>query len=71
MKIKYLFLTLAAALIAGCSDDLDRGGAYNLEEGITATIPTYPFEDGTRVNISDDLHHVLCLLPIQCQCHCK
>ena len=29
MKIKYLFLTLAAALIAGCSDDLDRSGAYN------------------------------------------
>ena len=46
---------MAAVLLAGCSDELDRGGAYNLEEGITATIPTYPFDDGTRVNISDDL----------------
>ena len=55
MKIKYLFLTLAAALIAGCSDDLDRSGAYNPEKGVTASIPTYSFDGGTRVNISDDL----------------
>ena len=55
MKIKYMFLTMAAALLAGCSEDLDRGNAYNPEKGLTATIPTYPFEDGTRVNISEDL----------------
>ena len=55
MKIKYLFLTIAAVLIAGCSDDLDRGSAYSPEKGVTATIPTYPFDSGTRVNISDDL----------------
>ena len=55
MKIKYLFLTIAAVLIAGCSDELDRGGAYNPEKGVTAIIPTYPFDGGTRVNISDDL----------------
>ena len=55
MKIKYLFLTIAAALIAGCSDELERGGVYNPEKGVTATIPTYPFDGGTRVNISDDL----------------
>ena len=55
MKIKYLFLTMAAVLIAGCSDELDRGGAYNPEKGVTAIIPTYPFDGGTRVNISDDL----------------
>ena len=55
MKIKYLFLTIAAALIAGCSDDLDRSGAYNPEKGVTASIPTYSFDGGTRVNISDDL----------------
>ena len=55
MKIKYLFLAMAAALMAGCSDELDKGGTYNPEKGVTATIPTYPFDDGTRVNISDDL----------------
>lgn len=51
MKIKYLFLTLTAVLLAGCSDELDRNGANYLEEGITATIPAYPFDGGTRVNI--------------------
>lgn len=55
MKLRYIFLTLAAALIAGCSDDLDKGGAYNPEKGVIATIPSYSFDDGTRVNISDDL----------------
>jgi len=55
MKIKYLLLTMVAALIAGCSEELDRGGVYNPEKGVTATIPAYSFDDGTRVNISDDL----------------
>lgn len=55
MKLKYLFLTLTAFFLAGCSDELDRGGTYNSEKRVTATIPTYTFDGGTRVNISDDL----------------
>ena len=46
---------MAAAILAGCSEELDRGGVYNPEKGVTATIPAYSFDDGTRVNISGDL----------------
>ena len=55
LTIQTLIFTFAAALIAGCSDELDRGDVYKPEKGINATIPAYPFADGTRVNISDDL----------------
>lgn len=46
----------ALALCAACTseDDVFQPEG-NLENGLTATIPAYQFDDGTRVNISDDL----------------
>ena len=56
MKTKLLLLAAATALLAGCTDDLERRSSYSPEGGLQATIPAYPFDDGTRVSISDDLH---------------
>ena len=46
----------ALALCAACSneDDVFKKGEIS-ESGLTATIPAYQFDDGTRVSISDDL----------------
>ena len=55
MKTKLLLLAVATAVLAGCTDDLERRSSYTPEGGLQATIPAYPFDDGTRVSISDDL----------------
>ena len=55
MKTKLFFLAMVTIALAGCTDDLERRGSYSPEGGLQATIPAYPFDDGTRVNISNDL----------------
>ena len=55
MKTKLFLLAMATMALAGCTDDLERRSSYSPEGGLQATIPTYPFDDGTRVNISNDL----------------
>ena len=55
MKTKLLLLAAATAVLAGCTDDLERRSFYLPEEGLQASIPAYPFDDGTRVSISNDL----------------
>lgn len=55
MKTKLLLLAAATAVLAGCTDDLERRSSYLPEEGLQASIPAYPFDGGTRVSISDDL----------------
>ena len=55
MKTKLLLLAAATALLAGCTDDLERRSSYTPEGGLQASIPSYPFDGGTRVSISDDL----------------
>ena len=55
MKTKLFLLAAATALLAGCTDELERQSSYSPEGGLQATIPAYPFDDGTRVSISNDL----------------
>ena len=55
MKTKLFLLAAATALLAGCTDELERQSSYAPEGGLQATIPAYPFDDGTRVSISNDL----------------
>ena len=55
MKTKLFLLAAATALLAGCTDDLERRSSFTPEGGLQATIPAYPFDDGTRVSISNDL----------------
>ena len=55
MKPKLFLLAMVTMVLAGCTDDLERRSSYSPEGGLQATIPAYPFDDGTRVNISDDL----------------
>ena len=55
MKAKLFLLAMVTMVLAGCTDDLERRSSYTPEGGLQATIPAYPFDDGTRVSISDDL----------------
>ena len=55
MKTKLFLLAMVTIALAGCTDDLERRSSYSPEGGLQATIPAYPFDDGTRVNISNDL----------------
>ena len=55
MKAKLFLLAMVTMVLAGCTDDLERRSSYSPEGGLQATIPAYPFDDGTRVSISDDL----------------
>ena len=58
MKIlgKMTMALTALALCAACSDEDDvLSGSGTSGSNLTATIPAYQFDDGTRVNISDDL----------------
>ena len=55
MKAKLFLLAMVTMVLAGCTDDLERRSSYPPEGGLQATIPAYPFDDGTRVSISDDL----------------
>ena len=55
MKAKLFLLAMVTIALAGCTDDLERRSSYPPEGGLQATIPAYPFDDGTRVSISDDL----------------
>ena len=55
MKAKLFLLAMVTMVLAGCTDDLERRSSYSPEGGLQATIPAYPFDDGTRVSISEDL----------------
>ena len=55
MKPKLFLLAMVTMVLAGCTDDLERRSSYSPEGGLQATIPAYPFDDGTRVSISEDL----------------
>lgn len=58
MKIleKMTMALTALALCAACSDEDDvLSGGGTSGSNLTATIPAYQFDGGTRVNISDDL----------------
>ena len=55
MKAKLFLLAMVTIALAGCTDDLERRSSYSPEGGLQATIPAYPFDDGTRVSISEDL----------------
>ena len=55
MKAKLFLLAMVTMALAGCTDDLERRSSYSPEGGLQATIPAYPFDDGTRVSISEDL----------------
>ena len=55
MKTKLFLLAMVTIALAGCTDDLERRSSYSPEGALQASIPAYPFDNGTRVSISDDL----------------